>query len=378
MNLNSFNQVLFQKICSASNGNENIFFSPLSISTALSMLLLGSDGETKQQIEKALGVVTCETFFHNLKNQNKLLNTATYNLTIKLASSIFPDKSFNILEKYLKNMKKAFNCEVKRLDYKKEANKSKQVLNEWVETSTNEKIKDLFKSIDPRSACILVNCIYFEGKWLNGFKSNSTREGKFYCSNDSISTVSMMSQKASFLYKHDVENNFQCVKLFYKPRNCGMPNKFYMLIILPDDKFGVDEVAKKIDAETIRSLTNKDHLNFSNRYLDLKMPKFELSYDIKLNETFKLLGISDAFDEKAANFSKMSPDPIYVSDAIHKAFIDVDEDGTVAVTVTYCMQRHTCKINNPRKEHPFIVDHPFIFLIQHDHQTLFMGKINSL
>ena len=382
INFNRFNHDLSQKLWNLSKENQNVFFSPLSISTALSMLLLGSDGETQQQIEKALGVVKNETFLYNLKMLNELLNIDEDYLTIKIANCIFPDKSFVMLETYLEDMKRAFNCKISTLDYKNDANNCTNVINRWVEASTNENINDVVKFIYPKTACILVSCIYFEGKWLDHFKKSSTVKNNFYCSNNSISTVNMMSKVGTFLHTHDIENKFQCVKLFYKPPNFRMPPNFYMLVILPNDRFGVDEVAKQLDAEKIRNLTKKANFNFSERRVDLKLPKFKLSYEVGLNDAFKLLGITDAFDENSADFSGMSADALkpdgrlHVKKAVHKAFIDVDEVGTVAAAATYCKMWQQCAAK--RKIHPFVVDHQFIFLIQHKQQTLFMGKINSL
>ena len=376
IDLYKFNHDLFQKLCEVSKEHENIFFSPLSISTALSMLLIGSDGYTKQQIEKSLGFVKNKSLLQDLKNLNSMLNFATGETIkcIKLANSLFSDKSIKLLKNYLEEMRSTYNCEVIGLDFMNSAEESKDVINKWVETNTNEKIKDLFKSINPETACILVSCIYFEGDWVNKFKRHKTVEGNFYCLNNSVSVVKMMCAKGSFSWKQDTERKFQCVKLSYKPHNRMLPADFYMLVILPDEKFGLDEVAKSLDAKTIKSLTDND--SFRNRGLDLKIPKFKLSYEINLNETLKLLGITDAFDENSANFNEMTKDQIFVSEAVHKAFIEVNEEGTVAAAATG-IRTKLLRCRN-YEDHPFIVDHPFMVLIQHKQQTLFMGKINSL
>ena len=205
-----FNQDIFQKICEISKEHENIFFSPLSISTALSMLLIGSDGYTKQQIEKSLGFVKNKSLLQDLKNLNSMLNFATGETIkcIKLANSLFSDKSIKLLENYLEEMRSTYNCEVIGLDFMNSAEESKDVINKWVETNTNEKIKDLFKSINPETACILVSCIYFEGDWVKRFKRMRTVDKKFHCSNNSVSVVGMMCAKESFSWHHNIEKKF--------------------------------------------------------------------------------------------------------------------------------------------------------------------------
>ena len=186
----------------------------------------------------------------------------------------------------------------------------------------------------------------------------------------------MKCAKESFSWDHDKKRKFQCVKLSYIPHSRVLPVDFYMLSILPDESFGLDEIDNSWDADTIKSLT--DERCFRSKGLDLKIPKFKFSYEINLNEILKLLGITDAFDENPANFSEMSSDPIFVSKAVHKAFIEVDEDGTTAAAATGIRTRR--KLCGPRynEAYPFIVDHPFMVLIHYKQQTLFMGKINSL
>ena len=117
--LNSFDVNLFNKLCESSDGNKNIFFSPMSISLALSMLLVGSDGTTKQQLEKALGVVKNGDLLKNLKALNDVLSCNSKALKIKLANSVFPSKNFKMMPKYKSDVKTAFKCAVKALDYEK-------------------------------------------------------------------------------------------------------------------------------------------------------------------------------------------------------------------------------------------------------------------
>ena len=174
LDFNSFDLNLFNELCKSSKENENIFFSPLSISLALSMLLLGSDEATKKQIEKVLGIVKNEELLDQLKNLNEILNTSAEGLSVKLASCIFPDESFKVIQKYLADVKTAFNCQVQRLDYKKNAEDSKSTINKWVESCTEGKIKNLFASMEPETACVLVSCIYFKGDWYDEFKSYYT------------------------------------------------------------------------------------------------------------------------------------------------------------------------------------------------------------
>ena len=142
MNFNSFDESLFKKLCEGSNENENIFFSPLSVSLALSMLLVGSKGETKQQLEKALGIDTCETVLGKLKELNDVLNSNSEGLKINLANSVFPSENFKMTEEYKSVMQTTFNSKVQTLDYKNNAGSCTKTINDWVASRTNENIKN--------------------------------------------------------------------------------------------------------------------------------------------------------------------------------------------------------------------------------------------
>ena len=124
MNFNSFDINLFEKLCEITDQNENIFFSPLSISLALSMLLLGSNGTTKQQIEEALGFVKDEELLSKLKALTDVLNYDSNSLKVELVNSVFPSETFIMDAKYKSDMKTAFKCQIQSLDYQNNADKS--------------------------------------------------------------------------------------------------------------------------------------------------------------------------------------------------------------------------------------------------------------
>ena len=372
MHDNSFDVNLFNKLCESTNESKNIFFSPLSISLALSMLLVGSNGRTKQQLERALGTVKDEELLSKLKALNDVLCSNSEGLQIELANSVFPSKTFEMVEKYKNDMKTAFKCQMQSLDYVHNSGKSKSIINNWVANCTNGKIKDLFAEIDPDTACVLVSCIYFKGDWYRKFKSRSTEDSPFYCTDKKTSTVKMMTQTNYYPYASIDEKGFKCVKIPYKQPD------FNMLIILPDERFGLKDLISKLDVKTIEDI-KKDE-NFIRKEVLLKLPKFKIEYEANLNETLRSLGIEDAFDELKSDFSAMSTQPkgLYVDKVVHKAFIETNEEGTEAAAATgvriiqMSLKQHVIELIQ------FTVDHPFVFMILYKMQTLFMGKITSM
>ena len=373
MNLDSFHLNLFNQICkSSTDKSENIFVSPLSISLALSMLLLGADGATKQQLEDVLGVVKDEELVGNLKNLNSLLNTKENGVVIKLANSIFPAKTIKLMKSYLAEMKEAFNCKVQCLDYEANAVKSKDFINAWVEDSTGKKIKNLIADLDPDTVCVLVSCIYFKGDWSVKFDSCDTYKRDFTCTGNKTTTVNMMSRESWYQYTHDFNNKFQCVKIPYKQK------EFSMMIVLPHDKDDLDAVAKCVSENAIEDLEKSNR--FRSTKLMLQIPKFKIEFGLNLTNYLQTIGIEHAF-EKSANFSKMTDkNNVCVSEVCHKAFIEVNEEGTEAAAATYG-RIIKFSMDDSDEEEPliqFIVDHPFLFMVKHKNQTLFMGRVNSL
>ena len=140
MNFNSFDVNLFKKLCESTDENKNIFISPLSISLALSMLLAGSKGTTKQQLKEALGLVKVEELLGQLKALNEVLNSNSESLQIKLANSVFPSKTFQIVAKYKSDLESAFKCQIQTLDYMSNVDESKTFINDLIADFANGKI----------------------------------------------------------------------------------------------------------------------------------------------------------------------------------------------------------------------------------------------
>ena len=150
-----------------------------------------------------------------------------------------------------------------------------------------------------------------------------------------------------------------------------------MLVILPHKRFGVEDVINELDVKTIEKL--KDDEQFWQEWIYLEMPKFKIEYEASLNKSLQSLGIKDAFDEENADFSAMflQSSGLYVTEVVHKAFIETNEEGTEAAAATGVTSCLESTMFTPKRIY-FTVDHPFVFMILHKNQTLFMGKVTSL
>ena len=290
---NSFDVKLFKKLCRSSDENifisssSNIFISPLSISLALSMLLLGSDGTTRQQLEKESGCEEIGDINDQLELMNNLLRSNSSSLQIKLANSVFPSKTFKMTYKYEREVERAFGCKIESLDYENDIPYCTKKINDWVAECTDGKINNLYGELKYDVACVLVSCIYFKGDWLDKFELSKTKDSLFFCTENNKSPVKMMFQKNDYLYRAVDESGFKCLKIPYEDPN------FRMLIILPNKNVGLNDVINKLDDKTIESL--KDDANFSKTKVLLRMPKFKIEYKTNLKETLRLLGIKEVF-----------------------------------------------------------------------------------
>ena len=182
----------------------------------------------------------------------------------------------------------------------------------------------------------------------------------------------MMTQRGNFTYTSDNEKGFKCIEIPYRQLDFGM------LIILPDERFGLKNVIEKLDAKIIENLKNNE--GFSEKQVLLKMPKFKIEYKASLNENLRLLGIEDAFDEENADFSAMSMQSkeLYVSEVVHKAFVETSEEGTEAAAATGIKINEKCKKETVQNSVPGLpVVYPFVYIVVYKNQTLFMGKVSS-
>ena len=358
---------LFDVLCSESP-EANIFISPLSISTALTMAYSGSDGTTEEAMRTTLGYMDLSTEEIEAGYYGLLTSLAGVDNDVQLsiANSVWVRDTFD--EQVFDEYKDVLEAQYMSEYYARPFNQATiDELNDWVSDKTENKIDRILDEIDPQNVMFLLNAIYFKADWTNQFKESSTQMRDFYLMDGTTVQVDTMAQEEKFKYiKGDT---FSAARLPYGREQVAM------YVFLPDPDYQLDDFMETLDPETLDEIINS---MYSVSELKLRLPKFKFEYGKKrINQALIDLGMGVAFDPIEANLSKIAdvrPYNLYIDFVDHKALIEVDEEGTVAAAVTNVGISLT---SAPASETTFYVDRPFFFLIRDDRTgtILFMGQI---
>jgi len=344
----------------------NLFFSPYSISTALAMTQGGARGGTAQQMATTLHLTPSP--HPDFAKLQKRLNEVQEKGQVKLAvaNSIFPHVKYRFRPEYIGLVKENYGSEVTPLDYASDTEGARQSINQWVEKQTNAKIKDLIKPglLDSLTRMVLANAIYFKGNWASQFKPKFTREQAFRVTTAKSVKTPMMYQQAEYGYMADRE-----VQVLEMPYVGG---EVTMCVLLPRQVDGLAALEKNLTAERL----NRWLGSVRKQKVMVTLPKFKMTAEFNLGDALKKLGMTDAFSQGKADFSGMDGTRnLYIYAVVHKAFVDVNEEGTEAAAATGVVIRTRSAPRYPR----FRADHPFLFLIR-DKATgsiLFLGRYST-
>ncbi|XP_010959572.2 LOW QUALITY PROTEIN: serpin B4 [Camelus ferus] len=376
---------LYQQIRQRSR-RDNIFYSPLSIMSAFGMLYLGSRGNTAAQLQKALHFKevaenpTAEATADPVENPEnhhfqKLLtelNKPTDAYELNIANRLYGRKEFPFLQEYMDNVKKLYLASVESADFANAPEESRKMINSWVERQTNEKIKNLFPkdSIDSSTVLVLVNAIYFKGQWHQKFKEENTVKEKFWLSKDTSKSVQMMKETNTFNFTSLEDMQVKILEIPYKGEELSM------MLLLPNEVDGLQKLEDKLTAEKLLEWTSSQNMRTSQ--VDLHLPRFKVEETYDLKAILVALGVVDAFNSQKADFSGMTrKNNLVVSKALHKSFVEVNEEGTEAAAATGIIVV-TKSLPVPHYER-FHCDHPFLFFIRHNktNTILFLGRVSS-
>ncbi|XP_053596778.1 leukocyte elastase inhibitor isoform X1 [Microplitis demolitor] len=364
---NQFSTSFYKALADSESGN--FICSPVSVNVVMSMVSFGAHGDTEQQLKSVLNL-PCDKSI--IKQGYQELIDSLNNVKgaeLKLANKIFAPTDYELKPEFKELTKTFFRSEIQNVDFKKSEEAAKTI-NDWCASKTNNHITELFKADDVRdSTLVLVNAVYFKGKWADKFDSALTKPAPFYTDEKTTTDVQMMHKHGQFYWGFISEVNARFIELPYESKDFN--EAISMFIILPNEINGLLNVESnlyKIDFGRLRGYKSS---------VDLYLPKFKIESKFDLKEILEKLGISEIF-KNTANFSGISDKiNMKVSKIVQKAFIEVNEEGSEAAAVTGILMGESARPALPPPPELFVVDKPFIYSIvdRNSDIILFQGHI---
>ncbi|KPJ51062.1 MAG: hypothetical protein AMJ41_00345 [candidate division Zixibacteria bacterium DG_27] len=344
----------------------NLFFSPFSISTALGMTYAGARGNTERQMAEVLHFELGQEGLHPAFRElfmelNSRPGGRRYELSV--ANALWGQKGYRFLEEFRELVRKNYGGGLNQVDFVKARETARRTINTWVEGETRGKITDLLKPgiINSWTRLVLTNAIYFKGYWASRFKEELTQEAPFTLVTGGKVNVPMMHLNGEFRYME--MDDLQALELPY------LGGDLSMVVFLPKETDGIRNFEPSLTAGSLK----KWLVRFREQEVLVALPKFKMTCDFRLDQALKSMGMTDAFEE--ADFSGMTGrKELFIAAVVHKAFVEVNEEGTEAAAATAVVMEKGAVGQRPPV---FRADHPFLFLIRdlRSNSILFLGRV---
>lgn len=363
---NQFALDLYSKFIQDEPGN--IFFSPYSISLALAMTYEGARGKTAEEMESVLHLPEDESSrrpaFARIYN---IVNKIDKKYELRTANALWVQKDYPLLGEYVNIIQRYYVGKTTNLDFVKETEKSRQVINDWVEEQAKNRIKDLIPQglLSAYTRLVLTNAIYFKGEWLKQFDKENTKEEDFRVSPERIVKVQMMRLTDDVMFNYAETGELQILEMPYAGEELSM------LILLPKEDYNLKSLEESLNQKKLsewKTMLNKQEVR-------VYIPRFKFETKYFLADVLIKMGMPTAFSPNA-DFSGMDGTRnLFIDDVIHQGFIEVTEEGTEAAAATAVVMKLTAVPSIP----VFYADHPFVFIIQEKEtgNMLFLGRVTD-
>jgi serpin B len=297
------------------------------------------------------------------------LNAAHHGYQLSVANALWAQRGYTFLDNFLQLLNNDYGAGLNQVDFKGSTEAARSTINQWVEQKTANKIKDLLQpgTLKPSTRLVLTNAIYFKGDWQTQFDKAQTKDEDFHLSSTQTKKAPLMHREGSFNYFNG--GTFQLLEIPYQS------NELSMIIFLPNDPGGLPALEQSLTASNTQQWIRQ--LGTTPKVI-VTMPKFKTTQQFELVGTLAAMGMPQAF-RPSADFSGMTGNrEFFISAVIHKAYIDVNEEGTEAAAATaVTMRAMAARAPNPAPTPVFHADHPFVFLIRdrRSNSILFMGRM---
>ena len=350
----------------------NLHFSPFSIRLALGMALAGAGGETAEQMRSILRIPASDEGPATAGADTiARLTRAQQFFEINVANSMWGQKDMPLQQQFVDALASTYRAVIELVDFR-EREAARSTINRWVEDNTKRRIRDLIApgQLNADTRLVLVNAVYFKGLWEEPFQRAATREANFYLAGgETVRASLMLSRKgAGYLDAGD----FQAIDLPYRGAQLSI------FIVLPKSRDGLQQLEANLSADRLHRAV----ADASGSEVEIWLPKFRMTFAAELSRSLCALGMPHAFDRGRADFSGIDgtrpphPDSLWLSAVVHKAFVDVNEEGTEAAAATAGVMDEA----TPARVSPppiFRADHPFLFALRdlYSGMILFMGRV---
>lgn len=356
---NQFAFTLFERLNAAQPG-ENVFVSPLSVSFSLGMAMNGASTTTFDQMRQTLGFGTAELQEINDGYRGLLALQAGLDpsTTFDIANSVWYREGFNVNQSYIDEVEDIFDAEIRAAPF---TDATKTEVNDWVSSATNGKIPTILETIRADDVMFLINAIYFKGSWREQFDKARTTNLPFEGVSGAQTVPTMVRDEGQGKIRFGTTPQATIGELTYGN------GAFVMTVVMPNEANGIDALVAGLDTATwsalLRTMNEADY--------GVRLPKFKLEYKRELKEDLIALGMEVPFSDVDADFSRMTPNQVFISFVTHKTYVDVNEEGTEAAAVTNTGIRETSM------PPCLCVNRPFVFAIRERFSgtILFIGKI---
>ncbi len=363
---------LYTRLAARTSGN--LVFSPMSIRAALAMTYGGADGTTATEMATTLHFEGEPDAVHrgygwSMRHWNE---TTPRPYTLAVANRLFVDSARTIVPAFEAMTAEHYLAAVQTLDIARDPEASRTTINGWVDRATAHHIREVIPQdgLDPLTALVLVNAVYFEGQWETPFDRDDTKPETFFArGRDAISVPTMSMHQYARVGHH--RDGLRTLELPYRGGD------YAMTILLPDARDGLPAIERQLSAVKLAHWLGTAGAEGD---VDITLPRFELEPElVELRDDLIALGMPSAFDPDRASFHGLlqTEDPVWISKVLHRAMIEVDEQGTVAAAATAVAV--DALLGLPPEPVTFHVDHPFLFLLR-DRNTgaiLFLGRVTD-
>jgi serpin B len=363
--MNAFTIASYKQL---SRGDANLIASPFNIATVLSMALAGAGGRTAEEMQSVLHVRYDSSYDAALgallADLTKAGNTGGNEL--HTANGLWVQKGFAIQPAFENTLTNSYHAPLTPLDFAANPEAARSQINRWTEERTKEKIKDLFPagSLDARTRLVLTSAIYFYGKWQNPFVSSRTQPAPFTLPTGASTQANFMNQTSHFGYTETPTS--QILEMRYAGTGIGFD------VLLPKTPSGITDLEKSLTLENLTGWMG----NLTDRNVQVSLPKFRAESGFSLGKALSAMGMPTAFTDQADFSGIHANGGLAISEVMHKAFVDISEQGTEAAAATGMTMR-AAAMRMPEPAVVFRADHPFLFLIRDTRSgvILFIGHL---